>query len=142
MKIHTPLHHQKILLNEENKSKIQGKRGILILQNQNVVAWQVTRVQHRNLFQLVPHITNPQTLQNVAVQDITQTKIHKRVMVEIPPPVPYIATKHVLYQYNCKNCTDSFKTDGNLPPHGCFDSSAIREVASLFSKRMPYDTIR
>ena len=64
-------------------------------------------------------------------------------MVEIPPPVPYIATKHVLYHYNCKNCSDSFKTDGNLPPWGgYFDSSVIREVASLFSKRMPYDTIR
>ena len=71
--------------------------------------------------------------------DITQTKIHKRVIVEIPPPVPYDTTKHVLYQYNCKNCSDSFKTDGNLPPHGCFDASAIRAVVSLFSKRMPYD---
>ncbi len=63
-------------------------------------------------------------------------------MVEIPPPTQYIATEHVLYQYNCKNCSDSFKTDGNLPPCGCFDASAIREAVSLFSKRMPYDTIR
>ena len=74
--------------------------------------------------------------------DITQTKIHKRVIVEIPLPVQYIATKHILYQYNCKNCSDRFKTDENIPPHGCFDSSAIREVVSLFSNRMPYDTIR
>ncbi len=74
--------------------------------------------------------------------DISQTKTHKRVMVEIPPPIPYVVTKHMLYQYNCKNCSDSFKTDGNLPPCGSFDASAIREVVSLFSKRMPYDTIR
>ena len=74
--------------------------------------------------------------------DISQTKTHKRVMVEIPPPVTYVITEHVLYQYNCKNCSDNLKTDGNLPPCGSFDASAIREVVSLFSKRMPYDTIR
>ncbi len=75
-------------------------------------------------------------------EDILQIKTAKRIMVEIPPPTQYIATEHVLYQYNCKNSSDSFKTDGNLPPCGCFDASAIREAVSLFSKRMPYDTIR
>lgn len=74
--------------------------------------------------------------------NIVQTKIHKRIMVEIPPPVPYVVTEHILYQYCCKNCFDDFQTDGNLPPCGNFDGSAIREVVSLFSKRMPYDTIR
>ena len=74
--------------------------------------------------------------------DITQTKIHKRMMVEIPKPVPYITTKHILYQYNCKNCSDNFQTNGNLPPCKSFDGSAIREITSLFSKKMPYDTIR
>ena len=64
------------------------------------------------------------------------------MIVEIPPPTQYIATEHVLYQYNCKNCSDNFKTDGNLPPCGSFDASAIREIVSLFSKRMSYDTIR
>ena len=29
--------------------------------------------------------------------DISQTKTHKRVMVEIPPPIPYVVTKHILY---------------------------------------------
>ncbi len=74
--------------------------------------------------------------------NIIQTKIHKRVMVEIPQPASYITTEHVLYQYNCKSCSDNFQTNGNLPPCGNFDASAIREVVSLFSKRMPYDTIR
>ncbi len=63
-------------------------------------------------------------------------------MVKIPPPTPYGITEHVMYQYICKNCSDNFQTTGNLPPHGCFDGSVIREVVSLFSKRMPYDTIR
>ncbi len=74
--------------------------------------------------------------------DIAQTKIHKRMMVENPKPVPYITTKHILYQYNCKNCSDNFQTNGNLPPCKSFDGSAIREITSLFSKRMSYDTIR
>jgi transposase len=74
--------------------------------------------------------------------DIFQTKTRKRVMVGIPQPIPYVVTEHVLYQYNCESCSDDFQTDGNLPPCGNFDGSTIREVTSLFSKRMPYDTIR
>ena len=29
-----------------------------------------------------------------------------------------------------------------MPSHGNFDGSAIHEVVGMFSKRMPYDTIR
>ena len=74
--------------------------------------------------------------------NILQTKTRKRVMVGIPQPLSYVTTKHVLYQYNCKKCSDDFQTDGKLPPCGNFDGSAIREIVSMFSKRMPYDTIR
>ena len=74
--------------------------------------------------------------------DILQTKIHKRTMVGIPPPVPYVTTEYNLYEYCCNNCSECFQTTGNLPPCGSFDGSVIREVVSLFSKRMPYDTIR
>ena len=63
-------------------------------------------------------------------------------MVGIPQPIPYVTTQHVLYRYNCNKCSTDFHTNGNLPPCGNFDSSAIREITSLFSKRMPYDTIR
>ena len=73
---------------------------------------------------------------------ISQTKTSKRVMVGIPQSVPYITTKHVVYQYDCNKCCNHFQTDTKLPPCGSFDASAIREVVSLFSKRMPYDTIR
>lgn len=75
-------------------------------------------------------------------EDIIQTRTYKRVMVKIPPPTSYSATKHVLHRYNCKNCSDDFQTTGDLPPRGSFEPSVIREVISLFSKRMSYDTIR
>jgi len=74
--------------------------------------------------------------------NISQTKTRKRVMVGIPQPVPYITTKHIVYQYDCNKCCNHFQTDAKLPPCGNFDASAIREIVSLFSKRMPYDTIR
>jgi len=74
--------------------------------------------------------------------DISQTKTHKRVTVGIPQPLPYVTTEHVVYQYDCNKCCNHFQTDAKLPPCGCFDGSAIREVVSMFSKRMPYDTIR
>ncbi len=63
-------------------------------------------------------------------------------MVKIPPPTSYDVTEHVMYQYICKNCFDNFQTTGNLPPHGCFGGSVIREIISLYSKRLPYDAIR
>jgi len=74
--------------------------------------------------------------------NISQTKIHKRVMVGIPQPLPYTVTKHVVYQYDCNKCYNHFQADDKLPQYGCFDGSAIREVINMFSKRMPYDTIR
>ncbi len=75
-------------------------------------------------------------------ENIHQTKTCKRIMVEIPPPTPYGITEHVLNQYICMDCSDNFQTTGNLPSHGCFDGSVIREVVSLFSKRLTYDAIR
>jgi hypothetical protein len=63
-------------------------------------------------------------------------------MVGIPQPLPYTVTKHVVYQYDCNKCCNHFQADDTVPPHGCFDGSAIREVINMFSKRMPYDTIR
>jgi len=74
--------------------------------------------------------------------NISQSKTSKRIMVGIPEPVPYTVTKHVVYQYDCNKCYNHFQADDKLPPHGCFDGSAIREVVGMFSKRMPYDTIR
>ncbi len=74
--------------------------------------------------------------------NISQTKTRKRVMVGIPQPPPYTVTEHVVYQYDCNKCCNHFQADDKLPPHGCFDGSAIREVINMFSKRMPYDTIR
>jgi len=74
--------------------------------------------------------------------NICKTKTKKRAMVGIPAPLPYTVTEHILYQYNCKNCDCYFQTDGNLPQHGSFDGSAIRNVVNMFSKRMPYDMIR
>jgi len=74
--------------------------------------------------------------------NISQTKTSKRVMVGIPQPLPYTITEHVVYQYDCNKCCNHFQTDAKLPPCGSFDASAIHEVVSLFSKRMPYDTIR
>jgi len=73
---------------------------------------------------------------------ISKIKTSKRIMVGIPEPLPYTVTEHVLCEYDCNTCQKHFQTDGNLPPHGCFDGSAIREVINMFSKRMPYDTIR
>jgi len=74
--------------------------------------------------------------------NISQSKTRKRIMVGIPEPSPYTVTKHVVYQYNCNKCCNHFQADDKLPPHGNFDGSAIREVVCMFSKRMPYDTIR
>ena len=74
--------------------------------------------------------------------NITQTKTHKRIMVGITQPVPYTVTEHVVYQYDCNKCCNHFQADDKLPPYGNFDGSAIREVVGMFSKRMPYDTIR
>jgi len=74
--------------------------------------------------------------------EISKIKTSKRIMVGIPEPLPYTVTEHVLCEYDCNTCHKHFQTDGNLPPHGCFDGSTIREVVGMFSKRMPYDTIR
>ena len=74
--------------------------------------------------------------------NITQTNIKKRTMVSIPPPQPYEVTEHILHEYNCKTCNKTFQNDGNLPPTGDFDGSVIRNVADMYSKRMPYGTIR
>jgi len=115
---------------DSNSSK--SRRGGIPGHNGRTQKFNPTKTQHHK----------SDTCPKCGSADISQTKTHKRVMVEIPPPVPYDTTEHVLYQYNCKNCSDGFKTDGNLPPCGSFDASAIREVVSLFSKRMSYDTIR
>ncbi len=74
--------------------------------------------------------------------NISQSKTSKRIMVGITQPVPYTVTEHVVYQYDCNKCYNHFQADDKLPPHGCFDGSTIREVVGMFSKRMPYDTIR
>jgi len=74
--------------------------------------------------------------------NITQIKTKKRIMVSIPPPQQYEVTEHVLHRYNCTNCNVTFQNDGNLPPQGNFDGSVIRNVADMYSKRMPYDTIK
>jgi transposase-like protein len=74
--------------------------------------------------------------------NICKTKTQKRIMVGIPEPQPYTITEHILYEYDCKNCGKYSQTDGNLPPQGSFDGSAVREVANMFSKRMPYHTIQ
>ena len=110
----------------------KSRRGGIPGHNGRTQKFNPTKTQHHK----------SDTCKTCGSADISQTKTHKRVMVEIPPPIPYVVTEHILYQYNCKNCSDNFKTDGNLPPCGNFDASAIREVVSLFSKRMPYDTIR
>ena len=74
--------------------------------------------------------------------NITQIKTKKRVMVSIPPPQQHVVTEHVLHRYNCQTCHVTFQNDGNLPPTGNFDGSVIKSVVNMFSKRMPYDTIR
>lgn len=90
------------------------------------------RVQHHELFACPKcHGT-----------DITQIKPKRRIMVAIPPPQQYEVTEHILHRYNCKNCNVTFQNDGNLPPTGNFDGTVIRNVADMYSKRMPYDTIR
>lgn len=63
-------------------------------------------------------------------------------MVGIPEPSPYAVTEHVVYRYGCNKCSNHLQADDTLPPHGNFDGSAVREVINMFSKRMPYDTIR
>jgi len=73
---------------------------------------------------------------------ITQIKTKKRIMVSIPPPKQYITTEHVLHRYSCRTCDNEFQNDGNLPPTGNFDGTVIRNVVDMYSKRMPYDTIR
>jgi len=74
--------------------------------------------------------------------NITQRNIKKRIMVNIPEPQPYEVTEHVLHNYNCKKCNHTFSNDGNLPPTGNFDGSVIRNVVDMYSKRMPYGTIK
>ena len=74
--------------------------------------------------------------------EISKIKTSKRIMVGIHEPLPYTVTEHVVYQYDCNICCNHFQADDKLPPHGCFDGSTIREVINMFSKRMPYDTIR
>jgi hypothetical protein len=74
--------------------------------------------------------------------NISQTKTRKRIMVGIPQPLPYTVTEHVVYQYDCNKCYNHFQADDKLPPRGNFDGSTICEVVGMFSKRMPYDTIR
>lgn len=74
--------------------------------------------------------------------NITAIKTKKRIMVSIPLPQQYVVTEHVLHKYSCRTCNNKFQNDGNLPPIGNFDGSVIRNVADMFSKRMPYDTIR
>ena len=122
---------QDVKKNRDSDSS-KSKRGGMHGHNGGTQKFDPTKIQHHK----------SDTCKTCGSADISQTKTHKRVMVEIPPPIPYVVTEHILYQYNCKNCSDSFKTDGNLPPCGNFDASAIREVVSLFSKRMSYDTIR
>ena len=73
---------------------------------------------------------------------ITAIKTKKRIMVSIPPPQQYAVTEHVLHKYNCRTCNVTFQNDGNLPPIGNFDGSVVRNVVDMFSKRMPYDTIK
>ena len=74
--------------------------------------------------------------------NITAIKTEKRTMVSIPPPQQYEVTEHILHEYNCKTCNVTFQNDGNLPPAGDFDGTVIRNVVDMYSKRMPYDTIR
>ena len=74
--------------------------------------------------------------------NITQIKTKKRIIVSIPPPQQYEVTEHVLHRYNCQTCHNEFQNDGNLPPQGNFDRTVIRNVADMYSKRMPYDTIK
>ena len=74
--------------------------------------------------------------------NITQIKTRKRIIVSIPTPQPYKVTEHISHNYNCKKCNYSFENDGNLPPTGIFDGTIIRNVVDMYSKRMPYDTIR
>ncbi len=74
--------------------------------------------------------------------DITQIDTKKRNMVGIPPPQEYNVTEHILHRYTCKSCKKTFKNDGKLLPRGQFDATVIKSVVSMFSKRMPYNTIR
>ena len=74
--------------------------------------------------------------------NITQIKPKRRIMVAIPPPQQYEVTEHVLHRYNCQTCHNEFQNDCNLPPTGDFDGTVIRNVADMYSKKMPYDTIR
>ena len=73
---------------------------------------------------------------------ITQTNIKKRIMVSIPPPQQYEVTQHILHKYRCHTCHNEFQNNGNLPPTGDFDGSVIRNVADMYSKRMPMNTIK
>ncbi len=63
-------------------------------------------------------------------------------MVGIPPPQEYNVTEHILHKYTCKSCKKTFENDGKLLPRGQFDATVIKSVVSMFSKRMPYNTIR
>ena len=74
--------------------------------------------------------------------NIVQISTKKRNMVGIPPPQKYNVTEHILHRYACNSCEEKFENDGNLPPTGQFDGTVIRNVVSMFSKRMPYNTIR
>lgn len=73
---------------------------------------------------------------------ITQTDTKKRTMVSIPPPQPYEVIQHVLHEYSCKSCHNTFQDDGSLPPTGNFDGTVIRSVVDMYSKRMPLSMIR
>lgn len=76
MKIRTH-HHPVIHLNGKNKNEMQRKNETYIPINQNVVEYRDTKVQHRNSFQPIQNITNPQTLQNVAVQTSLKPRLVK-----------------------------------------------------------------
>ncbi len=63
-------------------------------------------------------------------------------MVSIPPPQEYNVTEHILHKYTCKSCKKTFENDGKLAPREQFDATVIKSIVSMFSKRMPYNTIR
>ncbi len=75
--------------------------------------------------------------------DITQIDTKKRNMVSIsPPPQEYNVTEYISHKYTCKSCKKTFENDGKLAPRGQFDATVIKSIVSMFSKRMPYNTIK
>ncbi len=88
------------------------------------------------------HIMIQHLVQNVKVRTLLRLTQKNATWLGIPPPQEYNVTEHILHKYTCKSCKKTFENDGKLAPRGQFDATVIKSIVSMFSKRMPSNTIR